>query len=84
MEDESVRTVSSGVDRGVLQFVQSRQSEDGVTDNGYYNSAGTFVKYSQSPGGANYPAYYQQPTSFLRPASSFAPRRMQLSMRLDF
>ena len=55
-----------------------------MTDNGYYNSAGTFVKYSQSPGGANYPAYYQQPTSFLRPASSFAPRRMQLSMRLDF
>jgi peptidoglycan hydrolase-like protein with peptidoglycan-binding domain len=26
-EDESGRTVSSGVDRGVLQFVQSRQSE---------------------------------------------------------
>ena len=56
----------------------------GVTDNGYYNSAGRFVKYSQSAGGSYYPAYYQQPTSFLRPASSFAPRRMQLSMRRDF
>jgi len=56
----------------------------GVTGNGYYNSAGTFVKYSQSAGGSYYPAYYQQPTSFLRPASSFAPRRMQLSMRRNF
>jgi hypothetical protein len=56
----------------------------GVTDNGYYNSAGAFVKYSRSAGGAYYPAYYQQPTSFRKPTSSFAPRRMQLSMRLDF
>src|SRR5260370_37003163 len=53
----------------------------GVTDNGYYNSAGTFVKYSQSAGGANYPAYYQQTTSFMKPTSSFSLRRMQLSMR---
>jgi len=56
----------------------------GVTDNGYYNSAGAFVKYSQSAGGTYYPAYYQQPTSFMKPTSSFAPRRMQMSMRLDF
>jgi hypothetical protein len=56
----------------------------GVTDNGYYNSAGAFVKYSQSAGGTYYPAYFQQPTSFGKPTSSFAPRRMQLSMRLDF
>jgi hypothetical protein len=56
----------------------------GVTDTGYYNSAGKFVKYSQSAGGTYYPAYYQQPTSFKKPTSSFAPRRMQFSMRLDF
>jgi hypothetical protein len=56
----------------------------GVNDAGYYNSAGAFVKYSKSPGGTHYPAYYQQPTSFMKPTTSFAPRRMQLSMRLSF
>jgi hypothetical protein len=55
-----------------------------VTDNGFYNSAGQFVKYTQSAGGTYYPAYYQQPTSFMQPASSFAPRQLQFSMRLDF
>ena len=55
-----------------------------MTDNGFYNSAGQFVKYSQQAGGAYYPAYYQQPTSFMKATSSFAPRQMQLSMRLNF
>jgi hypothetical protein len=55
-----------------------------MTGNGYCNSAGTPVKCSQSAGGDNYPAYYQQPTSFLRPTGSFAPRSMPPSMRLDF
>lgn len=55
-----------------------------VSDNGFYNSAGQFVKYSQPVGGTYYPAYYQQPTSLMKPTSSFAPRQMQLSMRLNF
>jgi hypothetical protein len=56
----------------------------GLTDNGFYNSAGQFVKYTQQAGAAHYPAYFQQPTSFMRPAASFAPRQLQLSMRLNF
>jgi len=56
----------------------------GITDNGFFNSAGRFVKYSQSAGGSYYPAYYQQPTSFMKATSSFAPRQMQFSMRLSF
>ncbi|MGD0793745.1 MAG: TonB-dependent receptor [Terriglobales bacterium] len=56
----------------------------GLTDNGFYNSAGQFIKYTQQAGTAYYPAYYQQPTSFMKPTSSFAPRQMQLSMRLNF
>ena len=56
----------------------------GLTDNGFYNSAGQFVKYTQQAGAAHYPAYFQQPTSFMKPASSFAPRQLQLSMRLNF
>ncbi len=54
----------------------------GLSDNGFYNSAGQFVKYT--PGRTNYPAYYQQPTSFMKASSAFAPRQLQLSMRLDF
>jgi hypothetical protein len=56
----------------------------GFTDNGFYNSAGQFVKYTQQAGAAHYPAYFQQPTSFMRPVNSFAPRQLQLSMRLNF
>jgi Carboxypeptidase regulatory-like domain/TonB dependent receptor len=56
----------------------------GLTDNGFYNSAGQFVKYTQQAGAAHYPAYFQQPTSFMKPAVSFAPRQLQLSMRLNF
>jgi Carboxypeptidase regulatory-like domain len=53
-------------------------------DNGFYNAAGQFIKYSQYAGGTYYPAYYQQPTSLMKATSSFAPRQMQLSMRLNF
>lgn len=55
-----------------------------VGDNGFYNAAGQFVKYSQSVGGTYYPAYYQQPTTLMKPSASFAPRQMQFSMRLNF
>ncbi len=55
-----------------------------VTDNGFKSTAGQFIKYSQYAGNLYYPACYQQPTSLLKPTSSFAPRQMQLSMRLNF
>jgi hypothetical protein len=55
-----------------------------ITDNGFQSSAGQFVKYTQSVGGTLYPAYYQQPTTLMKPGSSFAPRQMQVSMRLNF
>ena len=57
-----------------------------VSDNGYYNLAGQFIKYTQYPvsGGAPYPAYYQQPASLMKPMGAFAPRQMQMSMRLNF
>lgn len=40
-----------------------------ITDNGFQNTVGPFIKYTQSVGGTYYPSYYQQPTSFLKPAS---------------
>ncbi len=55
-----------------------------ISDEGFYDSAGQFIKYMQFLGGTNYPAYYQQPTSLMKPTSSFAPRQLQFSMRLNF
>ena len=55
-----------------------------VTDNGFQSTAGQFVKDTQYVGNAYYPAYYQQPTSLMKPTSSFAPRQMQFSVRLNF
>ena len=55
-----------------------------ITDNGFQSTAGQFIKYSQYVGNTYYPAYYQQPASFMKPNSSFAPRQIQLSMRLNF
>ena len=57
---------------------------DDLSDSGYYNAAGQFVRYAQKVGGTYYPAYYQQPTSLMKPMSAFAPRQMQVSMRLNF
>ncbi len=57
---------------------------DDISDSGYYNAAGQFIKYSQSAGGTYYPAYYQQPTSLMKAMSAYAPRQMQVSMRLNF
>ncbi len=55
-----------------------------ITNNGFQSAAGQFIKYTQFAGNTYYPAYYQQPTSLLKPTNSFAPRQMQLSMRLNF
>ncbi len=55
-----------------------------LTDQGFYNPAGQFIKYSQTVGGTYYPAYYQQPTNSEKPKSSYAPRQVQVSIRLNF
>ena len=55
-----------------------------VSDNGFYNSAGQFVKYTQYANGIYYPAYYQRPVSFMKATSAYAPRQVQLSVRLKF
>ncbi|MGB9074032.1 MAG: TonB-dependent receptor [Terriglobales bacterium] len=55
-----------------------------VTDNGFYNSSGQFVQLTKKTGGRYYPAYYQRPTSFMKATSAYAPRQMQVAMRLIF
>jgi hypothetical protein len=55
-----------------------------IADTGFYNSAGEFIKYTQYAGGTYYPGYYQKPTNFMKVNSAYAPRQLQLSMRLNF
>jgi len=55
-----------------------------ISDSGFYDAAGQFVKYAQYAGGTYYPAYYQQPANFMKTTSAYAPRQLQLSMRLNF
>lgn len=55
-----------------------------IADTGYYDAAGEFIKYEQYAAGTYYPAYYQQPANLMKVTSAYAPRQMQLSMRLNF
>jgi hypothetical protein len=54
------------------------------SDNGFLNSAGQFVPLDRKSGGRTYPAYYQQPTTFLKATSAYAPRLVQLGLRFVF
>jgi hypothetical protein len=49
-----------------------------ITPSGLTVEATTFVQYSA------YVAYYQQPQSFLKPNAAFAPRQIQLGLKLIF
>jgi Carboxypeptidase regulatory-like domain/TonB dependent receptor len=56
-----------------------------LSDDGYLNGAGQFVALSRViPGHSPYPAYYQQPTNFMRASSAYAPRLVQMGLRLVF
>lgn len=56
-----------------------------LTDDGFLNGAGQFVPLSRViPGRGTYPAYYQQPATFMRASSSYAPRLVQLGLRFVF
>jgi TonB dependent receptor len=54
------------------------------TDDGFLNGAGQFVPISRNSGGRIYPAYYQQPTSFMKATSAYAPRLVELGLRFVF
>jgi hypothetical protein len=55
-----------------------------ITSNGMVVSATTFTQYSTTVGNASYPAYYQQPGNFLKPNAAYAPRRIEVAMKLIF
>jgi hypothetical protein len=55
-----------------------------LSDDGFQNAAGQFVPWSTKAGGVVYPAYYQQPTTFMRATSAYAPRQVQVALRFAF
>ncbi len=56
-----------------------------LSQDGFLNSAGQFVPLDRKPTGQlPYPAYYQQPTNFLKATNAYAPRLVQLGLRFLF
>ena len=55
-----------------------------IADDGFYNSAGQFVAYSTKVSGKAYPGQFQIQSGFLAPTNAYAPRQVQLSIRLSF
>jgi len=55
-----------------------------ITSSGLTVDATTFTPYNTYVNGIPYPAFYQQPQSFLKPNAAFAPRQIQLGLKLVF
>ena len=55
-----------------------------ISDDGFYNSAGEFIAYSSQVGSNYYPGQYRKYPNFLAPTNAYAPRQLQLSLRLNY
>jgi len=53
-----------------------------ISDDGFTNTAAQFVALDKTVNNRTYPAYYSRLTSFLSPNNSYAPRQVQLAVRL--
>lgn len=55
-----------------------------ITSNGLVANASTFVQNAVTTGVAVYPGYYALPKNFMKPNAAYAPRQVQLTMKLIF
>jgi len=55
-----------------------------ITDDGLQSNTGLFVQLDKHIGINYFPAYYRKPTNFLRANDAFAPRQIQMALRLTF
>jgi hypothetical protein len=55
-----------------------------ISDDGFSNTAATFVQGTVVPNGKVYPASYRATQGFLSPTSAYAPRQIQFALRLSF
>lgn len=61
-----------------------RNSRVDLSDDGFLNTAGTFVPGTVLVSGRRYAASYQQSHGFLEPTNAYAPRQVQFAVRLRF
>jgi hypothetical protein len=64
-------------------FNRDNQRVD-ISSDSFVNQAGQFVNLTRVAGISQFPAYYQRSTNFLRATSAYAPRQIQLGLRLSF
>jgi len=55
-----------------------------ITDEGLQTNTASFIKETTELGITYYPGHYQVPANLLRANSAFAPRQVQLGMRLVY
>jgi len=55
-----------------------------ITSNGMVTTASTFVQSSATANIASYPGYYELPSNFMKPNAAYAPRQVQLALKLVF
>jgi hypothetical protein len=55
-----------------------------ITDDGFQNSAGDFVQIDKNIGINYFPAHYRRPANFLKATDAYAPRQVQIALRLIF
>ena len=55
-----------------------------TTDDFFGGLAAQFIPYSTKAGSKVYPAYYQKSKGYLKPSSAYAPRQLQLALKLMF
>jgi hypothetical protein len=55
-----------------------------ITDNNFQTTAAQFLPTTAMVNGKQYPAEFRTLSSFLKPTSSYAPREVQLALKLKF
>ena len=55
-----------------------------ISDVGFLNSAGNFVKYDKTIGINHFPAYFASRSRFMTASDAYAPRQVQLGLKLIY
>jgi Carboxypeptidase regulatory-like domain/TonB dependent receptor-like, beta-barrel len=55
-----------------------------TTDDGFQNTAASFVQQTSTAGGKVYPAQFRVSGGFLTPTSAYSPRQIQVSVKVSF
>ena len=55
-----------------------------ITDDGFQSNGTQFTQLDKTIGISTFPAYYQHSTNFLTATSAYAPRQVQLALRMTF